>query len=62
MGRTCGEPDEIKKNTHPKNITALFRDQDRRLISSLGLECRVLHGGKIEPGELKAFLKVAAKA
>ena len=25
MGRTCGEPDEIKKNTHPKNITALFR-------------------------------------
>ena len=26
MGRTCGEPDEIKKNTHPKNITALFRD------------------------------------
>ena len=27
MGRTCGEPDEIKKNTHPKNITALFRDQ-----------------------------------
>ena len=27
MGRTCGEPDEIKKNTHPKNITALFRDR-----------------------------------
>ena len=27
MGRTCGEPDEIKKNTHPKNITALFRGQ-----------------------------------
>ena len=24
MGRTCGEPNEIKKNTHPKNITALF--------------------------------------
>ena len=24
MGRTCGEPDEIKKNTHPKYITALF--------------------------------------
>ena len=22
--RTCGEPDEIKKNTHPKNIPALF--------------------------------------
>ena len=25
--RTCGEPDEIKKNTHPKNITALPREQ-----------------------------------
>ena len=23
MGRTCGEPDEIKKNTHPKFITAI---------------------------------------
>ena len=29
MGRTCGEPDEIKKNTHPKNFTALFRVQAR---------------------------------
>ena len=28
MHRTCGEPDEIKKNTHPINITALFREQD----------------------------------
>ena len=27
MGRTCGEPDEIKKNTHPENITALFREK-----------------------------------
>ena len=27
MRRTCGEPDEIKKNTHPKNFTALFREQ-----------------------------------
>ena len=27
MGRTCGEPDEIKKNTHPKDTTALFRVQ-----------------------------------
>ena len=27
MGRTCGEPDEIKKNTHPKSFTALFREQ-----------------------------------
>ena len=24
---TCGEPDEIKKNTHPKCITALARGQ-----------------------------------
>ena len=24
---TCGEPDEIKKNTHPKKIPALFREQ-----------------------------------
>ena len=29
MGRTCGEPDEIKKNTHPKNFTALFRERTR---------------------------------
>ena len=27
MGRTCGEPDEIKKNTHPKFFTALFRER-----------------------------------
>ncbi len=27
MGRTCGEPDEIKKNTHPKDVTALVREQ-----------------------------------
>ena len=25
--RTCGEPDETKENTHPKNCTALLRDQ-----------------------------------
>ena len=24
MGRTCGEPDEIKKNTHPKNFYRSF--------------------------------------
>ena len=36
---TCGEQDEIKKNAHPKNITALLRDQ--------GLELhRVEHVGK----------------
>ena len=33
VGRTCGEPGEIKKNTHPKNITALFREQGRRTTS-----------------------------
>ena len=27
MGCTCGEPNEIKKNTHPENVTALFREQ-----------------------------------
>ena len=27
--RTCGEPNEIKKNTHPKYIAALPRGQDR---------------------------------
>ena len=27
MGRTCGEPDEIKKDTHPKDVTTLFGDQ-----------------------------------
>ena len=27
MGRTCGEPNEIKKNTHPEHTTALFRAQ-----------------------------------
>ena len=25
--RTCGEPDEIRRNTHPKNIAPLFREQ-----------------------------------
>ena len=27
MGRTCGEPNEIKINTHPKTFTALFRER-----------------------------------
>ena len=34
--RTCGEPDEIKKNTHPKNVTALFRDQEPCVTGSMG--------------------------
>ena len=36
--RTCGEPGEIKKNTHPKYITALFRDQDARTMASYGIQ------------------------
>ena len=31
-GRTCGEPDEIKKNTHPKIFTALFRERTWRIL------------------------------
>ena len=34
--RTCGEPDEIKKNTHPKNITALIRDQVGTVTGVIG--------------------------
>ncbi len=26
--RTCGEPNEIKKNAHPKDIAALVREQE----------------------------------
>ena len=33
--RTCGEPNEIKKNTHPNNITALFREQAYHGVSEL---------------------------
>ena len=40
--RTRGEPDEIKKNTHPKNITARFREQveavGMNLVLSPGLK------------------------
>ena len=32
---TCGEPGEIKKNSHPKNITALSRDQATFNITGL---------------------------
>ena len=42
--RTCGEPDEIKKNTHPKDIIALFRAG-----SVLGTE---LYDHRGDPGEL----------
>ena len=30
--RTCGEPDEIKENTQPENITALFRIRYANII------------------------------
>ena len=33
--RTCGEPNETKKNTHPKNTTALFREQAYHGVSEL---------------------------
>ena len=33
--RTCEAPDEIKKNTHPKNITALFRDHGQAVRGSV---------------------------
>ena len=39
--RTCGEPDEIKKNTHPKNTAALFRGSRYDLINP-----KKLPGGK----------------
>ena len=54
MGRTCGEPDEIKKNTHPKNITALFREQ----VLRPGGELAVADVVKVKP-ELPEHLKTA---
>ena len=49
--RACGEPDEIKKNTHPKNITALFPPGGPRTLppccASPGLQrqtCRAKKG------------------
>ena len=41
-GRTCGEPDEIKTNTPPGNITALFREHRRRLVPTPVFLSRVL--------------------
>ena len=35
--RTCGEPDEIKKSTHPKYFTALFRAGVQSLLTVSGL-------------------------
>jgi len=31
--RTCGAPGETTENTHPKNITALFRDRDHDQVN-----------------------------
>ena len=33
MGRTCGEPDEIKKNTHPKMLPLFWVIRDGILRS-----------------------------
>ena len=33
--RTCGEPNEIKKHTHPNNVTALFGEQGRSQLLPL---------------------------
>ena len=35
---TCGEPDEIKKNTHPKNTTAPCREQAKPNLHRLSTE------------------------
>ena len=47
MGRTCGEPDEIKKNTHPEYITALFcervLDPDDRVVLQVLAHSRQVH-------------------
>ena len=48
MGRSCGEPDEIKKNTHPKDFTALFRPQaDATLVVSSVLDTLVYVAGAL---------------
>ena len=61
MGRTCGEPDEIKKNTHPKYFTALFREQARifEQLSSFVNQARstsifVLNLSDLKPAVLSA--------
>ena len=35
MGRVRGEPSKFNGNTHPKNVTALFRDKGYRDPASL---------------------------
>ena len=47
MGCTCGEPGDIKKKTHPKNVTALFRAQGYQGIpvNMTGLAAQLRKGG-----------------
>ena len=44
--RTCGEPNKIKKNTHPKGITALSREQVQLVITMFHRQ----EGGKKKEG------------
>ena len=44
--RTCGEPDDTKKNTHPKNITAvtaLVRDQVALMEAAIAADDVIWH-------------------
>ena len=49
MGRTCGEPGEIKKNTHPKNITAPKHDDVPALHVCAGVHFPALPGLSAKP-------------
>ena len=44
--RTCGEPDEIKKNTHPKHFTALFRERTVKPWKRSATDCSGWPGGR----------------
>ena len=57
MGRTCGEPDEIKKNTHPKYITALFRES-RYLRAQLSREEQERTSYQREEREARKYVTV----
>ena len=46
MGNTCGEPNEINKNTHPNNITALFCEQGKETPG------RFIKGGGGQAGDI----------
>jgi len=55
MGRTCGEPEEIKESTHPKNITALFRAQALYGVCTVGDPFYIITE-LCENGSLDSFL------